>query len=204
MWLGNRVTTQFIDFSNRATFFFAYLLDVDFTVQFPETHLLHETVKLNCAGSEDVKPEPNVQLWIGFENQQHRSLANSTFQVSFDYELEFEDDGGYFYCITEQSGGSGIYFQDKESSDFINLVYGPILDVENHMDYVFVNESITLPITFFAKPMPRIEDGITWQILNRDVIQIMQAGDVRYPHLHNIYLYLYSFVGRRNVHCLRH
>lgn len=52
-----------------------------------------------------------------------------------------------------------------------------MLDIQSHADYIFVNESIILPLTFRAKPVPNME-GITWQILNGDVIQIMQAGDV--------------------------
>ena len=63
------------------------------------------------------------------------------------------------------------------SSDPISLVYAPILDVESTTDYVFVNESITLSLTFLAKPVPNIE-GITWQIHQGDVIQIMHAGEV--------------------------
>ena len=47
----------------------------------------------------------------------------------------------------------------------------------SHIDYVYVNESIILPISFLAKPMPNIE-GISWQVFSGDIIQIMQPGDV--------------------------
>lgn len=70
-----------------------------------------------------------------------------------------------------------VLFEDRIDSDAIDLVYGPMLDIQSHADYIFVNESIILPLTFRAKPVPSIE-GITWQILNGDVIQIMQGGDV--------------------------
>ena len=47
----------------------------------------------------------------------------------------------------------------------------------SHPDYVFVNESIILPVSFLAKPLPNIE-GISWQMHSGDVIRIMHPGDV--------------------------
>ena len=47
----------------------------------------------------------------------------------------------------------------------------------SHPDYVFVNESIILPVSFLAKPLPNIE-RISWQMHSGDVIRIMHPGDV--------------------------
>ena len=73
--------------------------------------------------------------------------------------------------------GENILFEEKIESDAISLVYGPVYDVVSHPDYVFVNESIILPVSFLAKPLPNIE-RISWQMHSGDVIRIMHPGDV--------------------------
>ena len=63
-------------------------------------------------------------------------------------------------------------------SDRLNLVYPPILDTAHNPQYVYVNQTLIIPIGFLAKPMPNIED-ITWQILalNDDFAHILNPGD---------------------------
>ena len=66
---------------------------------------------------------------------------------------------------------------DEINSDNINLVYGPIMEVQNYPDYVFVNETLMIPITFLAKPRPS-DDEVSWNIGSGDNIQIMQLNEV--------------------------
>ena len=44
-------------------------------------------------------------------------------------------------------------------------------------EYVFTNETLIIPVTFLAKPMPDFED-ITWEIQDGDFGHIMHPGDV--------------------------
>ena len=90
-----------------------------------------------------------------------------------------------FFILQTDEGN--VLFEDKIESDPISLIYGPIFDVVSHIDYVYVNESIILPISFLAKPMPNIE-GISWQVFSGDIIQIMQPGDVSYINYEISYL----------------
>lgn len=57
-------------------------------------------------------------------------------------------------------------------------MYPPILDTFDNPQYVYVNQTLIIPIGFLAKPMPQIED-ITWQILalNDGFGHILQPGD---------------------------
>ena len=60
----------------------------------------------------------------------------------------------------------------------LNLVYPPILDTFDNPQYIYVNQTLIIPIGFLAKPMPQIED-ITWQILalNDGIGHILNPGD---------------------------
>ena len=88
-----------------------------------------------------------------------------------------------------QTDEGNIFFEEKIESDPISLIYGPIFDVVSHVDYVYVNESIILPISFLAKPMPNIE-RISWQVLSGDIIQIMQPGDVSFSSYFSLCTYI--------------
>ena len=50
--------------------------------------------------------------------------------------------------------------------------------MESHPEFVYVNESVIVPITFLAKPAPSI-DEINWNIRSGEDINIMQAEEVR-------------------------
>ena len=69
----------------------------------------------------------------------------------------------------------------------------------SHIDYVYVNESIILPISFLAKPMPNIE-GISWQVFSGDIIQIMQPGDVSYINYGISYLTAQYALSKHEAH----
>ena len=51
-----------------------------------------------------------------------------------------------FFILQTDEGN--VLFEEKIESDPISLIYGPIFDVVSHTDYVYVNESIILPISF--------------------------------------------------------
>ena len=57
--------------------------DLDFSWQigeneaWPEVHVLNDVVSLSCNAEENVKPLPNISMWVGYHGLPHRQLVKS-------------------------------------------------------------------------------------------------------------------------------
>ena len=103
----------------------------------------------------------------------------------------------------------GMEYEDQIQSDKVDLVYPPILNDFNHNNITFYNETgglsffmyrtkwwanfnsklliciletVSVVISFLAKPMPQSED-INWNIQTGNVIQMLHPGNVNFFNL---------------------
>ena len=115
-------------------------------------------------------------------------------------------------------------YEDQIQSDKVDLVYPPILDDFNSNNITFYNETgglsfflynrtkwwenfnsklliciletVSVVISFLAKPMPQSED-INWNIQTGNVIQMLHPGNVNFLSTLKKFPFLIFFVGFR-------
>ena len=71
----------------------------------PEVQLLNEIVYHYCSADEFAKPQPMISLWVGFTNglpSKELITSDVESELDFEYLLDLEDDGIFFYCSMAQ------------------------------------------------------------------------------------------------------
>lgn len=135
-----------------------------------DVHQLHDVIYMQCFITPQ-KPEPQMSLWLVDTENNRELLVNSSDKYSDGYRIEYmfevtrNDDGSRFVCdlVQEMPDTGERLFASESSTEQLNLVYPPMLEVENHPPYIFTNASIIIPLVFLSKPMPDKSD-VLWTI----------------------------------------